>query len=347
MGPPDAGGYLARTIRHLRRAGVRMRSMRAHSEACAREIAAEGFDVLYAHNDRLYNAPFVGRAACGGIPKLLYLQEPQRALYEAYPEFVWAAPPEKERISLPRRLREAHDLSVRRVQAREEALNAKAFDRVLVNSCFSRESALKAYGREGLDVRVCHLGVDLDRFVNRRRVRERFVLGLGAVAAPKNVEGAIRAVAAIDRDRPPLIWVGNVAEEPYRARMVELATRLEVDLSLRILVSDAELHDLLDRAGAMVYAPFLEPFGYAPLEANACGLAVAAVAEGGLRETVTDGANGIVAAPEPAALGRAIEAILDDPSLGERAERHVRANWGGDRMVDEVERHLVEVSGKA
>ena len=37
---------------------------------------------------------------------------------------------------------------------------------------------------------------------------------------------------------------------------------------------------------AMLYAPRLEPFGLAPLEANACGLPVIAVPEGGVRETV-------------------------------------------------------------
>ena len=41
------------------------------------------------------------------------------------------------------------------------------------------------------------------------------------------------------------------------------------------------------------YASFLEPLGLAPLEAMSFGLPVVAIKEGGLRETVIDGYNGL------------------------------------------------------
>ena len=43
----------------------------------------------------------------------------------------------------------------------------------------------------------------------------------------------------------------------------------------------------------MVYAPCLELVGLAPLEANACGVPVVAVAEGSVRETIVDGVYGL------------------------------------------------------
>ena len=52
-----------------------------------------------------------------------------------------------------------------RVLARDEQLNASAFDLILVNSYFSRETLLRVYG---LDSTVCYLGVDTQLFVNHQ-----------------------------------------------------------------------------------------------------------------------------------------------------------------------------------
>jgi len=58
--------------------------------------------------------------------------------------------------------------------------------------------------------------------------------------------------------------------------------------------------------GLGLYAPRLEPVRYAPLEANACELPVVGVTEGGLRETIVDGVNGLLVDP-PVALAEGIE----------------------------------------
>jgi len=66
-----------------------------------------------------------------------------------------------------------------------------------------------------------------------------------------------------------------------------------------------------------LYAPRLEPVRYAPLEANACELPVVGVAEGGLRETIVDGVNGLLVDP-PVALAEGIERIGCDESYARR-----------------------------
>jgi glycosyltransferase involved in cell wall biosynthesis len=98
----------------------------------------------------------------------------------------------------------------------------------------------------------------------------------------------------------------------------------------------------------MLYTSRLEPFGLAPLEANACGTPVVAIAEGGVRETIQDGVNGFVAADDdPVALGRLVSQLTSSPAradeLGRRALAHVRERWGVSRSIDEIERHLREV----
>src|SRR5262249_22394875 len=133
----------------------------------------------------------------------------------------------------------------------------------------------------------------------------------------------------------------------YAAAVQGLAKDLGVDFQPRLRVSDAELLDLLNRATALVYAPRLEPFGYAPLEANACGLPVVALAEGGVRETVVDGVNGLLVEPEPAAMARAVERLRDDPEyareLGRRGRQIAEERWSLGGAIDRLENRLKAV----
>ena len=104
---------------------------------------------------------------------------------------------------------------------------------------------------------------------------------------------------------------------PAPRRALRLAASLGVAFEARENVSERAVGGGLNRASMMVYAPRLEPFGYAPLEANACALPVVAVAEGGVRETVVDGENGLVVEDE-ASMAHAVERLRDDPALAAR-----------------------------
>ena len=97
------------------------------------------------------------------------------------------------------------------------------------------------------------------------------------------------------------MWVANVAVQDYLDEMRALAKSLNVEFHPRVNIADAELVGILGQAKAMLYAPRLEPFGLTPLEANACGVPIVAVAEGGVRETVIDGVTGISLMVIPAA----------------------------------------------
>jgi glycosyltransferase involved in cell wall biosynthesis len=113
------------------------------------------------------------------------------------------------------------------------------------------------------------------------------------------------------------------------------------------MVTDNELIDIYNRASMMVYAPRLEPFGFVPLEANACGLPVVAVAEGGVRETVIDGMNGLLVESDEMAMASAIERIRDDKdyahSLGKNGRNMVVEKWSLRASIDRIEQRLEEV----
>jgi glycosyltransferase involved in cell wall biosynthesis len=316
-------------------------------ETCQRaadQINAGGFDVLFANTCRLFHVPSIAQHV--QIPKVLYLQEPYRSLYEASPRLPWAAlPPPKgrlDRLSYGKRL--AGDLlrvQALRVQVREEQANAQAFDTILVNSFFSRESILRSYGFEAA---VCYLGMDTDKFVSRAKPRENFVVGVGSFLPQKNIHLVIEAVARVRPPRPRLIWVGNHRSEPYVEELRRLASSLGVVFEERFLIDDEELIDILNRASLMVYAPRLEPFGYAPLEAGACELPVVGVSEGGLRESIVDGVNGLLVEPVPDALAGAIERIQCDESyarrLGRSGRQLVLDRWSLNAGIDRVEARL-------
>ncbi|MFI5057709.1 MAG: glycosyltransferase family 4 protein [Candidatus Acidiferrales bacterium] len=333
-------------------ASARLRAMDRHCRQCAEEINASGFDLLFAAVCVFFRTTSIARFA--KIPSVIYLQEPYRFFYESLPELPWLA------LSwTPKDLFDPHFWSKAllsrlllpgiRVRGREERKNAMAFDDILVNSFFSRESVLRAYG---LDSKVCYLGIDTEKFVNRYEKREPTAVSVGMLGPTKNVEFIIRSVATTSvQIRPKLLWIANMTDPPYLKQMRRLAEVSGVNFEVKQRIEDSELVDILNRARMMLYAPRLEPFGYAPLEANACGLPVIAVAEGGVRETIRDGVNGILVEHDPLSMASAIERLMRDGELarrlGENACLLVRDKWSLPSSIDRVESRLRSTLTKA
>jgi glycosyltransferase involved in cell wall biosynthesis len=323
--------------------------MEDHCRQCVAEIEAGGFDVLFANSCAFFAVAPIGRHV--SLPKVLYLQEPCRSLYEALPRLKWLPPAETPANPISRLHAFVLDrlwLANVRARASEEIRNAASFDRILVNSFFSRESILRSYG---LDAEVCYLGVDTDRFVDLGLPRERLVVGLGAYHGLKNIPLAIRAVGAMPAPRPALVWIGNSVGDVAIEEMQALARECGVDFVPHVRVEDTEIVALLNRASALVYAPRLEPFGLAPVEAAACGLPCVAVAEGGVRETVIDGQTGLLVHNTPEALAAGLETLVNDPALQRRMGREARANaerqWSLKAMGDRIEAALLDTIARS
>ncbi len=338
-----------RILRHTttyRNIVSKLHAMDQHCRQCANQINAGNFDLVFANSCMFFRVAPIGRYV--KTRRVLYLQEPYRWLYESLPRLPWLARPPMHAWYSPHYLKEfVYDLlqvQGPRIQAREERLNAEAFDRILVNSHYSRESILRSYG---LDATVCYLGVDAEKYIDRHKPREGFVLGIGAFVPEKNIEFVLEAVSNISNSHPKLLWVGNVASQSYLEELKRLAVSKDVCFESRIRVDDEELVSLLNRASVLAYAPRLEPFGYAALEALACGLPVVAVAEGGVRETVIDGVNGFLVENNPGAMAEAIERILSNPQLakqlGVSGQNLVSERWSIAASIDRLEKQFNEV----
>lgn len=318
-------------------------------EKHCREFAerASNFDLVFANTCMHFAAPVVGRYV--KQPSLVYLGEPCRPLYEAQPKLLFALPePDGKPKSLKAKLGDPlvdfitnHEY---RYRAREENKNAAAFDRILVNSLFSRESTIRTYG---LDSHVCYLGVDTEIFRWQNLEREHFVVGLGSFDYVKNVGLAIRALAAMRERKFKLVWICNFANPNYRREMLQLAEEEGVDLDIREMVTDDDLVNTLNRATAMLYTSRLEPFGFAPIEAGACGAAVIGIPEGGIRETVLHGQNGLLGVTSEE-LGRQLDDLALHPKrafeMGQVGLQRVRELWTLDKCNDRLESHVQAMS---
>ena len=92
-----------------------------------------------------------------------------------------------------------------------------------------------------------------------------------------------------------------------------------------------------------------EAFWTRSARSGACEVPVVAVAEGGVRETVQDGINGLLVHANPTALADAITHILEDPRpaqrLGTGGHAKVKSFWSTEaatsRLIEAFEDTLV------
>lgn len=328
----------------------RLAAVDQHCRKCAGEIEAGGFDVVLASSCRLSVVPPLAQYL--RTPSVLYLQEPGRSIYEAGPRQFWMRPEIPSRaLEVPRYLTRRAIGTVRLQRYRAVGLgewtNVREYAQVLVNSAFSRESVLRAYS---YDSRVCYLGTDTAFFRPLGRSRRRLLVGLGEIRPRKNLGLVVESVALLAPPRPSLVWVANTYDRKYRNEITDLARRRGVRLEFRLLIGDRALRELLNIATAMVYTPRLEPFGFAPVEAAACGLPVIGTAEGGIRESVVDGVTGILVEHDATDIAAAITRLLDDSvlaaELGREARKHAESRFSLEAAAVRLEGYLERVAAE-
>ena len=138
-----------------------------------------------------------------------------------------------------------------------------------------------------------------------------YVLVVGRIENVKRVDLAISAMAHVP---PPLklIIAGEGSQRAATERSVAEHGLLDRVVFAGAIGGEA-LINLYAGALAVVYAPFDEDYGYVTLEAFLCAKPViTATDSGGTLEFVVNDQNGVVCAPEPAAIGAAIASLAAD-----------------------------------
>ncbi len=171
--------------------------------------------------------------------------------------------------------------------ARWDRATAHRVDRFLANSQHVAGRISRYYNRRST---VVYPPVDTDFFRPDGSPAGDFVLVVSALVPYKRLELALGACQAAGT---PLKVVG---EGPELARLRDMAGA-GVEFVGRC--DDETLRGLYRRAAALLL-PGEEDFGMAPVEAQACGRPVVALARGGALESVDDGVTGVLVA-EPTA----------------------------------------------
>lgn len=282
----------------------------------ADKINMGGYDVCFVHLCVYTQAPYILRYLT--IPSVYYCHEPLRIAHE---EFVEG--PRQRLIST------LCNFYSKTFLLKEERRNIAAASLVITNSYFTREYILRAYGINSF---VSYFAVDSDKFKPLKTSKENIVLTVGAFHPRKGFRFLIRAIAKIDETiRPKLIIIGDKYYYNELKELTSLAAENNVLLETLYNISDEELIGYYNKAKVFVYAPYLEPFGLAPLEAMSCAVPVVAVCEGGVRETVINNLTGILVERDEEEFATAITFLLTNEKAGEKTgiegRDYVRKKW--------------------
>lgn len=204
-----------------------------------------------------------------GAKHLSYVHAPMRYMWDLFDDYFGPG-----RASLPVR---AAATALRPWLQRWDRRSALGVDRFVANSRHIARKIETLYGRSAS---VVHPPVELDRFGTQPLSgtgRGGYFLWLGAFAPYKRLDIAIEAFR---RSGLPL-WVAGSGQESSRFGNVPPNVRMLGQ------VPDEAVPALYRDARALLFTGE-EDFGIVPLEAQACGRPVIALARGGALETLTE-----------------------------------------------------------
>jgi glycosyltransferase involved in cell wall biosynthesis len=153
-----------------------------------------------------------------------------------------------------------------------------------------------------------------------------------------------RIDVAIEACRLAGVPLAIVGSGPERARLERLAADRNANVTFFGRLSDEQVRDRYNRASLMLMTGE-EDFGIAPLEAQACGRPVVALARGGALESIVPNETGVLvdqlSAPAFAdAIRVALDCRFDRTAIRRHAERFSRARFAAEfqAIVDETVR---------
>jgi len=236
----------------------------------AEKINKKKYSAVFVNPDYLTKAPYLLRFI--KHPSIYLCPEPPREFYESLSLYSF-------------RLKYILINLLRYPLKYIDYFNASFADLLLTNSKYSSSVLSKIYNKNAL---VLKHGVNADKFKFLDIERSKFFLTVGALSRFKGIDFLIRVISKLpDKYRYPLYIVADGGRD--KDYMISLASRFNVKIVLKNNLTDNELLLLYNGAFLYLHAAIKEPLGLSLLEAQACGLPVLAINEGGVKEVVVQG----------------------------------------------------------
>lgn len=210
---------------------------------------------------------------------------------------------------------------------------------LVANSQFTAARLKGLYGRAADAVVTPGVGLASLRPGSSRR--SGYAITVGRLSPEKGLDRLLQTWRLLPDVE---LRIAGTGDERYAAELRRLAPANVVFLGA--LAADRLAHELAD-ASVAVFTPYAEEFGIAPLEAMGSATPVVAWREGGLLETIVDGAVGWLV-DSPAELAERVRLLVRDQALraqmGAAARAHAETFAWPSRVL-QIERLLLSLAG--
>lgn len=317
------------------------------SQKLASKINKKGYDVVIITNSTILQHPYILRHIA--LPKLLISQEPLRIAYER--NLIKEYLQKRYYQGISRKFIQLYSFFGIFFRGKPDYENIKCATKLIVNSHFSKENFLAAYGILG---KVIYPGVNTTIFKPALEgERKKYILSVGAYQALKAHDLVIKALSFLPPSKRPMLKILGFGSPGMVKKEFQYLKKLRDNLGLQEKVKFEEnffgnnIVNYYQRAYLIVATHFLEPFGLVPVESMACETPVICVKEGGFRETVLNGQTGFLVERTPQEIAQKIEYLLDYPEerkrMGKAGREWVKETFSLERMINETEEEIYKL----
>jgi len=206
---------------------------------------------------------------------------------------------------------------------------ANRVDYYIANSKYIAKRVAKIYNKNAT---VIYPPVDIDKF-KLYKDKEDFYITVSRLVPYKKID---LIVEAFSKTNKKLVVIGDGSQ------MEDIKSKATANIKILGYQDDSVVLDYMQRAKGFIFAG-IEDFGITPVEAMACGTPVIALKEGGLKESVKNGINGVFFEQQSTesiieALKR-FETISFKPSL----VRDSVKKFGRDRFREEIKEFIKKI----